>query len=33
MPVTATKFAWRPDDTMLAVGTEKGAVFVFKLEN
>jgi len=22
-----------PDDTMLAVGTEKGAVFVFKLEN
>ena len=30
MPATATKFAWRPDDTLLAVGTEKGQVFVFK---
>ncbi len=32
MPATATKFAWRPDDTFLAVGTEKGAVYVFKTE-
>ena len=30
MPSAATKFAWRPDDTLLAVGTEKGQVFVFK---
>ena len=30
MPSAATKFAWRGDDTLLAVGTEKGNVFVFK---
>jgi len=30
MPSAATKFAWRADDTLLAVGTEKGQVFVFK---
>ncbi len=30
MPAAATKFAWRSDDSLLAVGTEKGAVFVFK---
>jgi len=30
MPSAATKFAWRPDDSLLAVGTEKGQVFVFK---
>lgn len=30
MPSAATKFAWRGDDTLLAVGTEKGQVFVFK---
>jgi WD40 repeat protein len=30
MPAAATKFAWRPDDTLLAVGTEKGNVFVFR---
>ncbi len=30
MPAAATKFAWRADDSLLAVGTEKGAVFVFK---
>jgi WD40 repeat protein len=30
MPAAATKFAWRGDDTLLAVGTEKGQVFVFK---
>lgn len=31
MPATATKLAWTPDDRLLAVGTEKGGVFVFKL--
>jgi WD40 repeat protein len=30
MPAAATKFAWRADDSLLAVGTEKGHVFVFK---
>ena len=30
MPSPATKFAWRGDDGLLAVGTEKGQVFVFK---
>lgn len=30
MPAPATKFAWRPDDSLVAVGTEQGAVFVFK---
>jgi WD40 repeat protein len=30
MPAAATKFAWRRDDALLAVGTEKGQVFVFK---
>jgi WD40 repeat protein len=30
MPSAATKFAWSPDDTLLAVGTEKGNVFVFR---
>ena len=30
MPAAVTKFAWSPDDTLLAVGTEKGALFVFK---
>ncbi|HET7537248.1 MAG TPA: WD40 repeat domain-containing protein, partial [Candidatus Didemnitutus sp.] len=29
MPAAATKFAWRADDELLAVGTEKGQVFVF----
>ena len=33
MPAAATKFAWSPDDTLLAVGTEKGSVFVFKTDN
>jgi WD40 repeat protein len=32
MPAAATKFAWRPDDSLLAVGTEKGTVYVFKTE-
>jgi len=30
MPSAATKFAWRADDALLAVGTEKGQLFVFK---
>ncbi len=30
MPSAATKFAWRGDDSLLAVGTEKGNIFVFK---
>jgi WD40 repeat protein len=30
MPAAATKFAWRHDDTLLAVGTEQGHLFVFK---
>ncbi len=30
MPAAATKFAWRGDDALLAVGTAKGHVFVFK---
>ncbi len=30
MPAAATKFAWSPDDSLLAVGTESGSVFVFK---
>ncbi|MDI1319564.1 MAG: WD40 repeat domain-containing protein [bacterium] len=32
MPAAATKFAWRADDALLAVGTAKGQVFVFKTE-
>ncbi len=30
MPSAATKFAWNADDSLLAVGTEKGVVYVFK---
>jgi WD40 repeat protein len=30
MPSPATKFAWTADDSLLAVGTEKGVVYVFK---
>jgi hypothetical protein len=30
MPSPATKFAWRNDDSLLAVGTEKGNLFVFR---
>lgn len=30
MPSAATKFAWSADDSLLAVGTEKGVVYVFK---
>ena len=30
MPSAPTRFMWRNDDTLLAVGTEQGQVFVFK---
>lgn len=30
MPTPATKLAWSPDDQFLAVGTEKGVVYVLK---
>lgn len=30
MPSAATKFAWRADDSLLAVGTANGQLFVFK---
>ncbi|HVU34008.1 MAG TPA: WD40 repeat domain-containing protein [Opitutaceae bacterium] len=30
MPSTATKLAWSPDDTYLAIGSEKGAVYVLR---
>ena len=33
MPSAATKLAWRPDDSLLVVGTEKGNLYVFKLDN
>ncbi|MBI4626186.1 MAG: WD40 repeat domain-containing protein [Verrucomicrobia bacterium] len=32
MPAAATKLAWSPDDTLLAIGSEKGAVYVLKCE-
>lgn len=32
MPTPATKLAWSPDDRLLAIGTEKGAVYVLKCE-
>ena len=32
MPVPATKLAWSPDDQFLAVGSEKGVVYVLKCE-
>ena len=33
LPAAATKFAWRQDDSLLAVGTEKGGLYVFKTES
>jgi WD40 repeat protein len=30
MPAAATRFAWQTDDAQLAVGTEKGQIFVFR---
>lgn len=32
MPSAATKLAWSPDDALLAIGSEKGAVYVLKCE-
>jgi WD40 repeat protein len=32
MPVAATMLAWSPDDRYLAIGTEKGALYVLKCE-
>ena len=32
MPSAATKLAWSPDDRLLAIGSEKGAVYVLKCE-
>lgn len=32
MPAPATKLAWSPDDRQLAIGSEKGAVYVLKCE-
>ncbi len=32
MPSPATKLAWSPDDTHLAVGSQKGAVYVLRVE-
>jgi WD40 repeat protein len=33
MPAPATKLAWSPDDRFLAVGSEKGVVYVLRCEN
>lgn len=32
MPSAPTKLAWTPDDRLLAIGTERGAVYVLKCE-
>jgi WD40 repeat protein len=32
MPAPPTKLAWSPDDGLLAVGSEKGVVYVLKVE-
>ena len=32
MPAAATKIAWSPDDGYIAIGSEKGAVYVLKCE-
>lgn len=32
MPVAPTKLAWSPDDRQLAIGTEKGAVYVLRCD-
>jgi WD40 repeat protein len=32
LPAPATKLAWSPDDSMLAIGSAKGAVYVLKCE-
>jgi WD40 repeat protein len=32
MPAPATKLAWSPDDRLLAIGSEKGVIYVLKCE-
>ena len=32
MPAAATKLVWSPDDRFLAIGSEKGAVYVLNSE-
>jgi WD40 repeat protein len=32
MPSAATKLTWSPDDRLLAIGTEKGMVYVLRCE-
>ena len=32
MPAPATRLAWSPDDSLLAIGTEKGIVYVLRCE-
>jgi hypothetical protein len=32
MPSAATKLAWSPDDRFLAIGSERGVVYVLKCE-
>ena len=33
MPAVATRLAWSPDDRLLAIGTEQGAVYVLKTDS
>lgn len=33
MPAPATKLVWSPDDRFLAVGSEKGVIYVLRVEN
>ena len=33
MPSAATKLAWSPDDRLLAIGTERGVIYVLKCES
>jgi WD40 repeat protein len=32
MPAAVTKLSWSPDDAYLAVGSEKGVVYVLRVE-
>jgi WD40 repeat protein len=32
MPASAGRISWSPDDSLLAVGTEKGIVYVLRCE-
>ena len=32
MPAAATKLVWSPDDRYLAIGSERGAVYVLKCQ-